>query len=54
MDSLHVDKTVNPFSDGFDTKKFANQFKAFKDEMQQVIKHCNALIENNTVEIGGV
>ena len=36
MDSLHVDKTVNPFSDGFDANKFANQFKAFKDEMQSV------------------
>ena len=54
MDSLHVDKTVNPFSDDFDTKKFANQFKAFKDEMQQVIKHCNILIERNNIEMGGV
>ena len=80
MDSLHVDKTVNPFSDDFDTKKFAKQFKAFKDEMQQVfgvslddtnsilkqvdtlpneelekvIKHCNALIERNNIEMGGV
>lgn len=36
MDSLHVDHTVNHFSDDFDAKKFANQFKAFKDEMQQV------------------
>ena len=36
MDSLHVDHTINHFNDGFDTKKFANQFKAFKDEMQQV------------------
>ena len=31
MDSLHVDHTINHF----DAKKFANQFKAFKDEMQQ-------------------
>ena len=80
MDSLHVDKTVNPFSDDFNAKKFANQFKAFKDEMQQVfgvslydtnsilkqvetlpneeleqvIAHCNMLIERNTVEMGGV
>ena len=80
MDSLHVDKTVNHFSDDFNAKKFANQFKVFKDEMQsvfgvslydtnnilkqvdtlpneeleQVIKHCNALIERNTVEMGGV
>lgn len=36
MDSLHVDKTINHFSDDFDTKKFARQFKVFKDEMQQV------------------
>lgn len=36
MDSLHVDKTINHFSDDFDVKKFANQFKAFKDEMQSV------------------
>ena len=36
MDSLHVDRTINHFSDDFDTKKFANQFKAFKDEMQSV------------------
>ena len=36
MDSLHVDKTINHFSDDFDAKKFAKQFKAFKDEMQQV------------------
>ena len=36
MDSLHVDKTINHFSDDFDVKKFAKQFKAFKDEMQQV------------------
>ena len=36
MDSLHVDKTINHFNDDFNTKKFAKQFKAFKDEMQQV------------------
>ena len=80
MDSLHVDRTINHFSDDFDAKKFAKQFKAFKDEMQQVfgvslydtnnilkqvetlpneelekvVKHCNALIERNTVEMGGV
>ena len=36
MDSLHVDHTINHFSDDFDAKKFANQFKAFKDEMQSV------------------
>lgn len=54
MDSLHVDHTINHFNDGFDTKKFANQFKAFKDEMQQVIKHCNMLIERNNIEMGGV
>ena len=80
MDSLHVDKTINHFNDDFDTKKFANQFKAFKDEMQQVfgvslydtnsilkqvetlpneeleqvIAHCNMLIERNNIEMGGV
>ena len=80
MDSLHVDSTINHFSDDFDTKKFANQFKAFKDEIQQafgvsmydtnsilkqvetlpneeleqVIKHCNMLIERNNIEMGGV
>ena len=80
MDSLHVDKTINHFNDDFDTKKFAKQFKAFKDEMQQVfgvsmydtnsilkqidtltneeleqvIEHCNVLIERNTVNMGGV
>ena len=36
MDSLHVDHTINHFSDDFDAKKFAKQFKAFKDEMQSV------------------
>ena len=36
MDSLHVDHTINHFSDDFDAKKFAKQFKDFKDEMQQV------------------
>ena len=36
MDSLHVGHTINHFNDGFDANKFANQFKAFKDEMQQV------------------
>ena len=36
MDSLHVDKNIHHFSDDFDAKKFANQFKAFKDEMQSV------------------
>ena len=36
MDSLRVDKTINHFSDDFDAKKFANQSKAFKDEMQSV------------------
>ena len=35
MDNLHVDNTINHFSDDFDTKKFAKQFKAFKEEMQQ-------------------
>ena len=80
MDSLHVDKTINPFSDDFDANKFAKQFKAFKDEMQQVfgisvydtnnilkqldtlpneeleqvIAHCNMLIERNNIEMGGV
>lgn len=37
MDGLHVDHTINHFSDDFDAKKFANQFKAFKDEMQSVL-----------------
>lgn len=80
MDSLHVDKTINHFSDDFDAKKFAKQFKVFKDEMQQafgisiydtnnilkqldslpneeleqVITHCNMLIERNNIEMGGV
>ena len=36
MDSLHVDHTINHFSDDFDAKKFAKQFKVFKDEMQQM------------------
>ena len=57
MDSLHVDKTIHHFSNDFDVKKFTKQFKEFKefkDEMQQVIKHCNALIERNTVNMGGV
>ena len=80
MDSLHVDKTINHFSDDFDSKKFARQFKVFKDEMQQVfgvslydtnnilkqldslpneeleqvIAHCNMLIERNNIEMGGV
>ena len=36
MDSLHVDHTINLFSDDFDVKKFTKQFKVFKDEMQQV------------------
>lgn len=80
MDSLHVDKTINHFNDDFNTKKFAKQFKAFKDEMQQVfgisiydtnsilkqldtlpnkeleqvITHCNMLIERNNIEMGGV
>ena len=80
MDSLHVDKTINHFNDDFDAKKFAKQFKAFKDEMQQVfgisvydtnnilkqldtltneeleqvIAHCNMLIERNNIEMGGV
>ena len=36
MDSLHVDKTIDHFNNDFDAKKFAKQFKAFKDEMQQV------------------
>ena len=80
MDSLHVDRTINHFNGDFDTKKFAKQFKAFKDEMQsvfgvslydtnnilkqldtltneeleQVIAHCNMLIERNNIEMGGV
>ena len=80
MDSLHVDKTIDHFNNDFDVEKFAKQFKAFKDEMQQVfgmsiydtnnilkqldtlpneeleqvIAHCNMLIERNTVNIGGV
>ena len=29
LDAINID-------DGFDAKKFANQFKAFKDEMQSV------------------
>ena len=29
MDSLHVDKTINHFSDDFDAKKYAKQFKSY-------------------------
>ena len=47
MDSLHVDKTINHFSDDFDAKKFAKQFKAFKDEMQQVF--CVSLYDTNSI-----
>ncbi len=47
MDSLHVDKTINHFSDDFDAKKFAKQFKAFKDEMQQVFSV--SLYDTNTI-----
>ena len=80
MDSWRGEHTINHFNDDFDAKKFAKQFKAFKDEMQQVfgmsiydtnnilkqldtltneeleqvITHCNMLIERNTVEMGGV
>ena len=54
MDSLHVDHTINHFNDDFDAKKFANQFKAFKDELEQVIKHCYTLIGRNNIEMGGV
>ena len=80
MDSLHVDRTINRFSDDFDNNKLSKQFKAFKDEMQQVfgvslydtnsilkqietlpneeleqvIAHCNMLIERNNIEMGGV
>ena len=80
MDNLHVDHTINSFNYDFNAKKFTNQSKAFKDEMQsvfgvslydtnsilkqvetlpneeleQVIAHCNMLIERNTVEMGGV
>ena len=80
MDSLHVDKTIDHFNNDFDVEKFAKQFKAFKDEMQQVfgmsiydtnnilkqldtlpneeleqvIAHCNMLIERNTMNMGGV
>ena len=80
MDSLHVDKTINHFNDDFNTKKLAKQYKAFKNEMQQVfgisvydtnnilrqldtltneeleqvIAHCNMLIERNNIEMGGV
>ena len=31
MDSLHVDHAINRFNDDFDAKRFANQFKAFKE-----------------------
>ena len=80
MDSLHVDHTINHFSDDFDAKRFAKQFKVFKDEMQsvfgvslydtksilkqldalstteleQMINHCNMLIERNKIDMGGV
>ena len=47
MDSLHVDHTINHFSDDFDAKKFANQFKAFKDEMQSVF--CASSYDTNSV-----
>ena len=80
MDSWRGEHTINHFNDDFDAKKFAKQFKAFKDEMQQVfgvsmydtnsilkqvetlpneeleqvIAHCNMLIERNTAEMGGM
>ena len=120
MDSLHVDKTINHFSDDFDAKKLANDVTALKskqdiykddvsaivealgipsaklnqfikaynnpyvyefadklieqthisllgdfkdtlaevtlpnEELEQLIKHCNMLIERNNIEMGGV
>ena len=36
MDSLHVDKTISDFNNDFDVEKFAKQFKAVKDEIEQV------------------
>ena len=36
MDSLHVNKTISDFNNDFDVEKFAKQFKAVKDEIEQV------------------
>ncbi len=36
MDSLHVDKTISDFNNDFDVEEFAKQFKAVKDEIEQV------------------
>ena len=44
MDNLHVDHTINHFNDDFDAKKFAKQFKVFKEEMQQVLV-CRCMIQ---------
>ena len=55
MDSLHVDHTINHFSDDFDTNSILKQAETLpNEELEQVIAHCNALIERNTVNMGGV
>ena len=39
----------------YDTNSILKQVETLpNEELEQVIKHCNALIERNTVEMGGV
>ena len=39
----------------YDTNNILKQVDTLpNEELEQVIKHCNALIERNTVEMGGV
>ena len=53
MDNLHVDNTINHFNDDFDAKKYdtnsiLKQVETLpNEELEQVIQHCNMLIERN-------
>lgn len=60
LDTKHFARQMKQMADDFknvfvDVSYVKNCIDTLtSEELEQVIKHCNALIERNTVEMGGV
>ena len=53
---FHYVNDSSPFKDVFVDVSYIKDYidTLTNEELEQVIKHCNMLIERNTVEMGGV
>ena len=56
LDAINIDDDSSAFKDVFvDISYIKNCIDTLtNEELEQVIKHCNTLIERNTVNMGGV